>query len=137
MQLGLRPFFCRRSLLTQTERRFYDVLRSIVDEQPVFLKVRLADLVAANEQHEKWLPNFRRICSKHIDFVVCDPELRPLVAIELDDRSHQRPDRQKRDEDVNRILELARLPLLRIFARKNYNSELISRLLSAKLKTNE
>ena len=35
----------------------------------------------------------------------------------------------KRDRDVDQILQNASLPLLRVFARKAYDPELISRLL--------
>jgi Protein of unknown function (DUF2726) len=120
-------------LLTKSERSFYDILCALVCDHLVFAKVRLADLVDANEEHPYWQANFNRVCSKHIDFVVCDTELKPLVAVELDGSSHQRPDRQQRDHQVDRILELARLPLLRVFTRKTYDPDLIRRLLLAKL----
>ena len=120
-------------MLDKHERSFYDILREIAVDHVIFTKVRLVDLVNANERHDRWQANFRRVCSKHVDFVVCDAELKPIVAIELDGSSHRLPDRQKRDRDVDRIFELARLPLLRVFVRKSYGSDLIRRLLLAKL----
>jgi hypothetical protein len=41
--------------------------------------VRSVDLVDADKRHPLWLQNFRRICSKQIDFVVCDAALCPLL----------------------------------------------------------
>jgi hypothetical protein len=51
MIVALRPFYRRRYLLTRTEKRFYDVLRLAVDGNKVMAKVRLADLVEADERH--------------------------------------------------------------------------------------
>ena len=45
--------------------------------------------------------------------MLCDKEnIRPFLAIELDDSSHQREDRIERDELVNKILHDAGLPIL-------------------------
>jgi hypothetical protein len=44
----------------------------------------------------------------------------PLIGIELDDKSHQRPDRQARDEFVDRVFAAAGLPIVHILARRTY-----------------
>ena len=132
--MTLKPYFRRRYLLTKSESRFYDILRRIVRDHVVFAKVRLADVVDADDRHRYWQANFNRVCSKHLDFLVCDSLFRPLIAIELDDPSHRRQDRRKRDDDVDRLLEAVSLPLLRVFVRKTYDSDLIARLLLMKLK---
>jgi hypothetical protein len=133
VDVALKPYFRRKCLLTKQEKSFYDILKQLIDEHLLFAKVRLADLVEADKRHRLWQANFRRVCSKHIDFVICDTSLSPVLAVELDDSSHQRPDRMKRDSDVDRILEFARLPLLRVFVRKTYDANLIRRLMLAKL----
>lgn len=57
---------------------------------------------------------YSRIQSKHIDFLVCNGDsLYPVVAIELDDNSHDNKDRQIRDNFVNQTLESADIPLIR------------------------
>ncbi len=134
MDVALKPFFRRKFLLSRAERYFYGVLRRIVVPHTVHAKVRLADLVEADERHRLRQANFRRICSKHVDFVVCDAALCPIIAVELDDSSHQRPDRQARDRDVDRILEIASLPILRVPVRRTYDDDDIERQLRAKLK---
>ena len=133
MDVALRPFFRRQYLLTAPEKRFYNVLRRVVAPHSVLAKVRLADLVEADERHLLRKSNFDHIKSKHIDFVICDAALSPLIAVELDDSSHQRPDRVARDRDVNRILEIASLPLLRVPARRTYDGADIAKQLLAKL----
>jgi hypothetical protein len=133
MNVALRPFFRRKYLLTKSEKSFYGVLRRILGDCYIFAKVRLADLVEADERHLLRKSNFDHIKSKHIDFVICDGALSPLIAVELDDSSHQRPDRVARDRDVNRILEIAQLPLLRVPVRKVYDEVEITKQLLAML----
>lgn len=134
MDPALKPFFRQKYLLSKSERYFYKILRDIVTPNHVVPKVRLADLVDADKRHHLWLQNFRRICSKQIDFVVCDAALSPLIAVELDDSSHQRPDRRARDRDVDRIFEIASLPILHVPVQKEYSAREIEQQLLAKLK---
>jgi hypothetical protein len=63
-----------------------------------------------------------------VDFLLCNPKtLKPVFAIELDDSSHARADRQERDALVEEVFAAAHLPLLRIPASQSYNtSELIA-----------
>ena len=133
MYVALRPFSRRKYLLTPPEKRFYDVLRGIVGGNKILAKVRLADLVEADERHLLRESNFDHIKSRHIDFVICNPALSPLIAIELDDSSHQRSDRVARDRDVDRILEIASFPLLRVPVRRTYDGADIAKQLLAKL----
>lgn len=135
MDVALRPFLRRKYLLTVAEKRFYNILRKVVAPHSVHPKVRLADLVEAEKKHRFWQANFRRICSKHIDFVVCDAALSPIIAVELDDSSHRLPERAVRDLKVNRILEIASLPILRVPARRTYDGADIAKQLLAKLRS--
>lgn len=133
VDVALRPFLRRQYLLTVPEKRFYNVLRDIVAPHSVHPKVRLADLVETNERHRLWQANFNRVKSKHIDFVICDAALSPLIAVELDDSSHRLPVRATRDRDVNRILEIASLPILRVPVRRAYDAKAIEKEILAKL----
>jgi Protein of unknown function (DUF2726) len=61
VDVGLTPFYRREHLLTKNELCFYEVLRSAMYEYVVFAKVRLADLIEADERHRHWRANFNRI----------------------------------------------------------------------------
>ena len=134
MDIALRPFLRRKYLLTKAEKSFYEILRAVVAPHAVLAKIRLADLVEADERHLLRRSNFDHIKSRHIDFVICDRALSPIIAIELDDSSHQRPDRVARDRDVNRILEIAELPILRVAVRPTYTEVDIAKQLLARLR---
>jgi hypothetical protein len=129
----LRPYFRRGFLLSKAEQSFFEILRNVALDHIVFAKVRLADLVAADERHRSWLAHFNRVRSKHIDFVICDLLFRPVVAIELDDKSHRLPHRRKRDEEVDKLFEEVRLPLARFSVRSRYDQDDVRRVLLAKL----
>jgi very-short-patch-repair endonuclease len=51
----------------------------------------------------------------HVDFVLADAStLEPRLAIELDDRSHGRPEAKERDAFKDAVLAAAGMPLLRV-----------------------
>lgn len=115
------PYRLRDNFLTAAELSFYHVLRGVVGERAIVLtKVNLADIFYTQNQREN--PGAHgRISQKHVDFLLCTADtMRPLVAIELDDSSHQRPDRRERDTLVNRVFETAALPLLHFPVRRAY-----------------
>jgi hypothetical protein len=129
----LRPYFRKRFLLSKPEKYFYNILREVFGSYTILPKVRMADLVEANRRHPKWQSNFNQICSKHIDFIICDAWLCPLLALELDGSSHQRTDRQKRDALVDRILANVSLEIVHVPRQKRYLHSEIRELASSQL----
>ena len=115
------PYTKRPSLLTPGELRFYRVLLQAV--QPgiaVFVKVRLMDVVAVpdNAWREYGAPG----SGMHLDFVLADPvTLEVGLVIELDDRSHQGIEAQKRDALKDAALKAAGVPLLRVRVAGRYD----------------
>jgi len=124
----------RDDFLSRAEASFFHVLRAAVAADClIFSKVRLADLVFPPRQ-EGQFGAWQRINRKHVDFVLCEPRtLRPLVALELDDRSHRRPDRLERDAFVDRVFADAGLPLVHVPARRSYDTRMVGALLDAAL----
>jgi len=118
------PYHRRGELLTINERKFYFSLRqALAGQYAIFAMVRIADLLKVESgatQRQAWQ---NRINAKHIDFVLCDVDtLEVVLAIEVDDRSHQRPDRQRRDQFVDDAFQAAGLSLLRVPARAAYSA---------------
>ncbi len=117
-----RPFFWKYKYLkkeyfmTQPERDCFNaLLRTVGNQYHVFPQVHLASVLNHKIRNQSWNGAFRHINQKSVDFVLCDKErIAPILTIELDDRTHERPDRQERDKEVERILSIAGLPLLRL-----------------------
>lgn len=129
------PYVKRERLITRAELRFFRVLqKAVMDDWEIFTMVRIADVLTVPENipnRRKWL---NQILAKHVDFVLCDPgTLAPKIAIELDDRSHEQPERMARDEMVNEAFAAAELPLLRIPVKNNYEAQALRELIQSKL----
>ena len=93
------------NLITKSELKFFQLLLKVVDSYYyVIPQVHLSTLF----QHKVWGQNWRaalsRIQRKSVDYVICcRQKLVPICAIELDDLSHQKEDRKKRDKVVEDI----------------------------------
>ena len=115
------------SLFTPTERKFLLILeRSVKGRYRVYAKTRIADIVKPrnNLSKKEWSQQFWRTSSKHFDYVLCsNDKIEPLLAIELNDSSHEKRDRKKRDIQVSKICKSAHLPILWIPVAKTYNIE--------------
>jgi hypothetical protein len=124
------PYVRRKYFFSAAERSFYEILRRLAPGHTVFAKVRLADLVNVTKGASSWQSHFNRIDRKHLDFILCDGDLAPVVAIELDDRSHDDEERQSRDLFVDRVLASVSLPIVRVRAKHAYKLEEVRRALS-------
>lgn len=103
------------NLMTPAELAFFSILEPLVRPScMISAKVRLADLFQVG-QGVGQQSAFNKISRKHIDFVLTDPATsRILCGIELDDRSHNHPDRVERDKFINEVFARNQLPLLRV-----------------------
>lgn len=127
------PYVRRRYLLTPAEYSFYKMLHEVLPpDRIVLVKVRLADLFEVKDGLERGERQAaqNRIASKHLDFVVCDrATCVPELGIELDDSSHDRPDRQTRDVFVDAVCRAAGLPLARQRVQRGYTREEVQAVL--------
>ena len=127
------PYVAAPALLTPAERAFFAVLRQVVgNDLLLFAKVRLGDILQIEEgvSGKRRFAAFGRISSKHADFVLCDARTFAVVGVvELDDRSHQRRDRQDRDRFFDAALAVASIPVLRVPARRTYDARELRGLL--------
>ncbi len=110
--------------MTAAEHECYNALMAAVgDTYYVFPQVHLPTIVDHKIARQNWQRALWHINSKSVDFVLCDKAyIAPKLAIELDDRSHLLPERQERDREVERILRIANMPLLRIENHGRFNS---------------
>ena len=115
----IRPrkiYFRRPRLLSAAELQFFHTLETVVGDHFYLLaKVRVADLVDVRGVYgHEWWTAFARVSQKHVDFLVASRQtLEVLVAIELDDASHLRGSRRKRDDLLNAVFVQAGIPLIR------------------------
>ncbi len=116
----------KETLNSPAEQNFQGVLEDVLDQRLYTLngKTRLADILKVkNGIHQNREQSaFNRIKSKHVDFVITEKHSSRIVGvIELDDRSHQREDRRKRDKLVDQWLKGAGIPILHYPCRRDYS----------------
>lgn len=130
----------RPALLTRAERRFYATLTKALRPGPdlaggavlaICPQVRLIDVVrpqpnadyGSKQRRKDFAQRRSRVWAKHLDFVICHGEtLELLAAIELDDASHDRPERQERDAFLDDLLDDVGLPLVRVKVMRRYDA---------------
>ena len=114
------PYAKRKYFFSAAERSFYEVLRRLLPDYTVFAKVRLVDVIRVTKESSSWRSDLNRIDRKHLDFVLCDCDLAPVLAVELDDSSHDHSDRAERDEFVDQVLAAANFPIVHVRAQRGY-----------------
>lgn len=117
------PYHLRDNFLSPAELSFFEVMQNVVRNRGVLCtKVSLGDLFwVKNDDPSRFRIFTNKIDRKHVDFLVCEPTtMRPLMGIELDDKSHQREDRQERDVFVDHVFAAAGLPLVHVPAKRGY-----------------
>jgi hypothetical protein len=116
----------RTNLLSAAELHFLRSLEAAVPSSiHIAWKVRLADIIDVHTSASAKMrtQRFNKIRSKHIDFVLCDRATSAIqCAIELNDRSHARPERQQRDGFVRDSLKGAGIPLIEIPCSRAYDA---------------
>lgn len=119
--------------ITKAEASFLRVLlQTDIERQYILLaQVSLQQLLYVYPGQQAWKNKVR---AKSIDFLLCDKQtLSPVLAIELDDRSHQQAERQVRDAEVDQLFAAAGLPLLHLPARNSYDTRQLLQDIQGKL----
>lgn len=118
------PYIKGQPLFSPAERSFLGVLEHAVGaEYRIYAKARLGDVIQPKKGLTKsaFATALNKVNRKHVDFVICRKnDCEVLGVIELDDRSHQREDRRKRDQFVDMALEAAGIPILHFSAKMSY-----------------
>lgn len=122
-------------LLTDAERRFFDILEGVIPRYCYLLaQVRLANLVRVRPGSASFWKDFSPIGMKCVDFVVVQRDsMRPLLVVELDDRSHGKTGRRQRDQFVDEVLASVSIPILHWSVTAHYNQGELSKSIAAKL----
>jgi len=118
------PYRLNDRFITPAELHFYQCLQEAAEGIAIVCpKVALQDVFNVDKGIEMAWGLRQKINKKHVDFLLCEPKkLLPIAGVELDDRTHvEEPARIKRDNFVNQLFHSARLPLLRIPARREYD----------------
>lgn len=108
---GRWPVYAR-PILSDAERSFYDQVRAAVPQYNVLCQVQIGQFVEVND-----MPRRHAVRNRYdrltADFVLCADDFRALLVIELDDSSHDRPERRAVDAKKDAVLDAAGIPVVR------------------------
>lgn len=141
-EINYRNFYKpRRYVTTLNELIFYQTLLEICKELDLILfsQVSLYNIIEVKQNLNNSLKTtyFNKINKKSIDFVLVDKKnCRIKLCIELDDYTHQRKDRIKRDKFINELFKQLNINLLRYPVYSKYNKEILKRKIQEKIKEN-
>lgn len=108
-------FYLRNNVMNISEKTFFDILkRELNDEYNILPKMRVEDFVGVKKvgAPKNELFGLRgRIKSRHVDFLLCDKLMKPVMAIELDGLSHKSKKSLERDNSIDTIYKDIKLPI--------------------------
>ena len=122
------PYSKKTWLLTRSEREFFSILEKVVMGQYYIFPQIALDKIVMLEGKGSIKGGYRsKIDKKSADFVLFDKQgVSPVLVIELDDYTHQRPDRQARDGFVDRVLNHCGIPIIhtRLVSEENLRGQI-------------
>lgn len=97
-------FYCKKRIMSTSEIKFYNLLKDVLEgNYIIWPQVNLAAVVDKNP-HYHYSNNYRKFQNelfRNVDFGIFDKDTFELkLLIELNDQSHNKPNRKKRDEKV-------------------------------------
>jgi hypothetical protein len=116
-ELAVWPFV-PMPFMTDSEVRFFVRLQEAMPDCLIFAQVQLSRLVKCPDEAEEkfW---FNRISRMSADYVLVHPNAQQVLAvIELDDWTHDRPDRRRADAKKDKAIRSAGLAMIRFDGRK-------------------
>ena len=116
---GRLPKYSSKPILTHAESSFLHILEMAVGNQyAIFPQIAVSKLIDVPYRSLGW----NKTSQKSVDFVLVDKkDFSTKLVIELDDLSHNLPDRIERDTLVNKILKNANIPVLRYPNKRQYS----------------
>jgi very-short-patch-repair endonuclease len=130
--LGGFPYYKRSYFLSKAETSFFRVLQTVIkDSYHIFPQVSLKSLVGVKGRTGNYYGYWNKINKKVVDFVVFSKqEMMPLLVIELDDSSHQLPERSNRDAFLDKLLYGVGIKILHIKIQEGYSTRELAKLLT-------
>ena len=123
--INYNNYYKKDKIMTNTEIKFYNELIKVANSinLKVFPQVDLERIINVKDKN---MSDRNRIKSRCIDFTIVDNNYNVICCIELDDYTHNRNDRIKRDIFINELFENVNLKLIRVKV-GNYNFENITK----------
>jgi hypothetical protein len=101
----------KRVLSLPEQTLFYRLIEAL-PSHVVIAQVQMCGFLAVTERGVQWRLARNGISQKSVDFLICNKDFSVFAAVELQDGTHDRPDRRKSDEFKRSALAAAGLRLV-------------------------
>lgn len=114
----------KRNFMTKTELNFYNKIKELETEYKIVPQINLATII------KKINKGYINELFKNVDFAIFDKEYKNLLLlIELNDNTHNKPNRKDRDLKVKKICRDANINLITFYTNyPNENNYVINRI---------
>lgn len=120
--------YLRRPLMTATEMDVYITLLEALPDYMVFSQVQASRVLEVPKSRETYYW-FNFVSRLSYDFVICRADSTPIAVIEVDDRTHELPERQEADNRKNKATEAAGVAVIRWLVGETPSHEAIAKLI--------
>lgn len=105
------PFYAKKPL-SQPEQVLYFRLIEALPDHIILAQVQLSRFLGVKKGHnyQSWSNRINRMSA---DFVLCNKDFSIVAVIELDDTTHQKPDRKTADAKKDKALGVAEVKIIR------------------------
>jgi len=112
----LWPYRPKERMMNPYEQQLYELIRDTLTKSIVMTQVAMNQMLEIEGIPIRWHAKaYRaRIDKKSLDFLICDKHTKPIIAVELDGRSHEKWDRKLADEAKDKALTAAGVKIVRI-----------------------
>ena len=117
-----------KQLMSKYEKNFYEILsKNFAQDYIIMPQVNLASII---EKIKDFPTQYQNELYRNIDFGIFDKNsMKPLLLIEINDKTHNQPDRIKRDLKVKEICNQANIKLITFYTKyDNKPNYIISRV---------
>lgn len=119
----------RRSLITKNERMYYDAIKAVLPTgYHIFPQINLASFIVRTDG-----ARYQNELFRNVDFLITNLEYQPQIVVEINDASHNDPERKKRDAKVQKICEEAGIPVVKLWTSYGVNPEYIKKKIAETL----
>ncbi len=119
----------KKSLMSNNEFNYYNCIKDVLPEgyyiQP---QINLAAFIVRTDDFR-----YQNELNRNVDFLIVDEKFKPILIIEINDKSHLQYERKLRDEKVRKICEEAGIPIMNLWTSYGINQEYIKKQLVEKI----
>ena len=129
-------YYFKKSVKTDREKIFYHkLLFAVGDKYLVFPQIHLSSIFSQYVKGQSFSAAFKKVNSISVDYIIVDKvTLDTLLAIELDDKTHNSKKAYDKDIEKDNLFKSINLPLIRFDSIKISNEEINKIILSNLMK---